>query len=109
MFATLLPKADEPPTPKTADPVPDEAFGDDYEWTSAYSLIPQIVGSPSDPAPLVTPIGQAECDTCPYEAPCAAAMGDDPSAAIYGGQAGHPRVAHAAVDGRQHDPRARRA
>jgi predicted RecB family nuclease len=42
----------------------------------------QIVGSPGDPPPLVTPIGQAECGTCPYEAPCAVAMGDDPSAAI---------------------------
>ena len=42
----------------------------------------QIVGSPGDPPPLVTPIGQAECGTCPYQAPCAAAMGDDPSAAI---------------------------
>jgi predicted RecB family nuclease len=42
----------------------------------------EIVGSPGDPPPLVTPIGQAECGSCPYEAPCAAAMGDDPSAAI---------------------------
>lgn len=42
----------------------------------------QIVGSPGDPQPLVTPIGQAECGSCPYEAPCAAAMGDDSSAAI---------------------------
>lgn len=42
----------------------------------------QIVGSPSDPPPLVTPIGQAECGTCPYQVPCASAMEDDPSAAI---------------------------
>jgi len=42
----------------------------------------QIVGSPGDPPPLVTPIGQAECGTCPYQAPCAAVMGEDPSAAI---------------------------
>ncbi len=42
----------------------------------------QIVGRSDDPPPLVTPIGQAECGTCPYQAPCAAAMGDDPSAAI---------------------------
>ncbi|ORA15581.1 ribonuclease H-like domain-containing protein [Mycobacterium asiaticum] len=42
----------------------------------------QIVGNSDDPPPLVTPIGQAECGSCPYEAPCAAAMGEDPSAAI---------------------------
>jgi hypothetical protein len=42
----------------------------------------QSVGSPDDPPPLVTPIGQAECGTCPYETPCTAMMGDDPSAAI---------------------------
>lgn len=42
----------------------------------------EIVGSPGDPPPLVTPIGQAECSSCPYKAPCTAAMGDDPSAAI---------------------------
>jgi predicted RecB family nuclease len=42
----------------------------------------QIGGSLGDPQPLVTPIGQAECGSCPYEAPCAAAMGEDPSAAI---------------------------
>ncbi|MFI5509107.1 ribonuclease H-like domain-containing protein [Mycobacterium sp. NPDC051804] len=42
----------------------------------------QIIGREDDPEPLVTPIGQAECGTCPYEVPCAEAMGDDPSAAI---------------------------
>jgi len=42
----------------------------------------QIVGNPDDPPPLVTPIGQAECASCPYQAPCAVAMQDDPSAAI---------------------------
>jgi predicted RecB family nuclease len=42
----------------------------------------QIAGRPGDPPPLVTPIGQAECGTCPYEIPCAAMMGDDPSAEI---------------------------
>jgi predicted RecB family nuclease len=42
----------------------------------------QIVGSLGDPQPLVTPIGQDECGTCPYQAPCAAAMKEDPSAAI---------------------------
>lgn len=43
----------------------------------------EIVGSPDDDEPLVTPVGQAECASCPYEVPCAAAMGDDdPSTAI---------------------------
>jgi predicted RecB family nuclease len=42
----------------------------------------QIVGSADDPPPLVTPIGQAECASCPYKTPCAAVMGDDPSATI---------------------------
>jgi hypothetical protein len=41
-----------------------------------------IVGRPDDPPPRVTPIGQAECASCPYQAPCAAVMQDDPSAAI---------------------------
>lgn len=42
-----------------------------------------ITGQPDDPEPLVTPIGQAECDTCPYSEYCASAMGDDdPSYAI---------------------------
>ncbi|WP_343709451.1 hypothetical protein [Mycobacterium sp.] len=42
----------------------------------------EIVGAPADPPPLVTPIGQPECDSCPYQAPCAADLEDDPSAAI---------------------------
>jgi predicted RecB family nuclease len=42
----------------------------------------EIVGTPADPPPLVTPIGQPECDSCPYEAPCARVLEDDPSAAI---------------------------
>jgi predicted RecB family nuclease len=42
----------------------------------------EIVGAPADPAPLVTPIGQPECDSCPYQAPCATVLEDDPSAAI---------------------------
>jgi predicted RecB family nuclease len=43
----------------------------------------QILGNPDDEEPLVTPVGQAECASCPYEEPCAALMGDDdPSTAI---------------------------
>jgi len=43
----------------------------------------QVTGQPGDPEPLVAPIGQPECATCPYDEFCAAAMGeDDPSLAI---------------------------
>jgi predicted RecB family nuclease len=42
----------------------------------------EIIGAPADPAPLVTPIGQPECDSCPYQAPCATVLENDPSAAI---------------------------
>lgn len=42
-----------------------------------------IAGRPGDPEPLVIPIGQDECDTCPYNDPCSTVMGDnDPSQAI---------------------------
>lgn len=37
----------------------------------------RIVGAPDDPDPLVEPVGQDECLTCPYELWCAAQMGDD--------------------------------
>jgi len=43
----------------------------------------RITGQPGDPESLVVPIGQAECDTCPYGDYCSAVMGeDDPSHAI---------------------------
>lgn len=43
----------------------------------------QMTGSLDDPEPLVTPIGQAECATCPYEETCADLLGaDDPSISI---------------------------
>ena len=44
-------------------------------------------GSPDDPEPIVVPIAQEECLTCPYRDWCAAQMGpDDPSAAITTGR-----------------------
>jgi len=42
----------------------------------------EITGAPDDPPPLVTPIGQDECTSCPYQTPCAAILEDDPSGAI---------------------------
>lgn len=47
----------------------------------------RIVGSVDDPEPLVVPIGQDECERCPYELWCAEQMGpEDPSAAITRGR-----------------------
>ncbi len=43
----------------------------------------RIVGGPDDPEPLVRPVGQKECDSCPHQQWCAQEMGaEDPSAAI---------------------------
>ncbi|OBI49810.1 hypothetical protein A5707_16380 [Mycobacterium kyorinense] len=43
----------------------------------------KVLGEDDDPQPLVEPIGQNECRSCPYEQWCAEQMGpDDPSAAI---------------------------
>ena len=43
----------------------------------------QITGAAYDPQPLVEPVGQDECQKCPYERWCAEQMGpDDPSTAI---------------------------
>ena len=48
-----------------------------------------ITGSDADPRPLVEPIGQVECGTCPYEQWCVEQMGPhDPSAAITIGRLG---------------------
>ena len=47
----------------------------------------RIVGSVDDPEPLVVPVGQDECERCPYELWCAEQMGsEDPSAAITRGR-----------------------
>jgi len=47
----------------------------------------RIVGSVDDPEPLVVPIGQDECERCPYELWCAEQMGpEDPSVAITRGR-----------------------
>ena len=44
-------------------------------------------GAPDDPEPIVVPIAQDECLTCPYRDWCAEQMGpDDPSAAITTGR-----------------------
>lgn len=49
----------------------------------------RITGGDDDPEPLVEPIGQAECQKCPYGQRCAEQMGvDDPSAAITIGRLG---------------------
>ena len=46
-----------------------------------------ITGAPEDPEPLVFPIGQTECEVCPYELWCAAQMGpNNASAAIARGR-----------------------
>lgn len=43
----------------------------------------RIVGGPDDPDPLVQPVGQNECDECPFDQWCQSQMADDdPSAAI---------------------------
>jgi len=43
----------------------------------------RITGDVADPQPLVEPVGQDECGSCPYERWCAEQMaGDDPSVAI---------------------------
>lgn len=47
----------------------------------------RIVGGPDDPAPLVTPVGQNECQQCPFDQWCQSQMDpDDPSAAITKGR-----------------------
>ena len=46
----------------------------------------QRKGSPSDPDPLVVPIGQDECLKCPYEEYCADLMDDDASHEITSGR-----------------------
>lgn len=44
-------------------------------------------GMPDDPAPLVVPVAQPECLTCPYQQPCADELGpDDPSLALTSGR-----------------------
>jgi len=49
----------------------------------------EVLGGDDDPQPLVEPIGQNECGSCPYEQWCAQQMGpDDPSAAITIGRLG---------------------
>jgi predicted RecB family nuclease len=49
----------------------------------------RITGSSDDPPPLVAPIGQDECSSCPYEQWCAEQMGSqDPSVAITIGRLG---------------------
>lgn len=48
-----------------------------------------MTGSPDDPLPLVDPIGQEECGSCPYGAWCAELLGDDdPSMQITIGRLG---------------------
>ena len=47
----------------------------------------RIVGGPDDPAPLVVPVGQTECEQCPFDGWCRSQMDpDDPSAAITKGR-----------------------
>ena len=47
----------------------------------------QITGGPDDPAPLVVPIGQSECEKCPFDQWCESQMDpDDPSTAITKGR-----------------------
>ena len=47
----------------------------------------RITGGPDDPEPLVVPIGQAECEKCPYDQWCESQMDpDDPSTAITKGR-----------------------
>lgn len=47
----------------------------------------RIVGGPDDPAPLVVPVGQNECEKCPFDQWCQSQMEpDDPSAAITKGR-----------------------
>lgn len=47
----------------------------------------RIVGGPDDPAPLVVPIGQNECEKCPFDQWCRSQMDpDDPSVAITKGR-----------------------
>lgn len=42
-----------------------------------------VAGRPGDPDPLVDPVGQEECETCPYQQHCVQIMGpDEPSQAI---------------------------
>jgi hypothetical protein len=49
----------------------------------------EVLGGDDDPQPLVEPIGQTECGSCPYQQWCAYQMGaDDPSAAITIGRLG---------------------
>lgn len=47
----------------------------------------RITGGPDDPEPLVVPIGQSECEKCPYDQWCESQMDpDDPSTAITKGR-----------------------
>ena len=47
----------------------------------------RITGGPDDPEPLVVPIGQSECERCPFNQWCESQLDpDDPSAAITKGR-----------------------
>ncbi|OBK97656.1 ribonuclease H-like domain-containing protein, partial [Mycobacterium sp. 1165178.9] len=49
----------------------------------------EVIGGEHDPQPLVEPIGQNECSSCPYEEWCRQQMGpDDPSTVITIGRLG---------------------
>lgn len=37
----------------------------------------RMVGAPDDPQPLVSPVGQKDCDSCPYQQWCIEQMADD--------------------------------
>ena len=68
----------------------------------------QIVGSPGDPDTARHADRTGRVRHLPIRGPVRRGDGRRPIGSNHRGQARHPRVAHAAVDGRHHDPRARR-
>ena len=68
----------------------------------------QIVGSPGDPATARHADRTGRVRHLPIRGPVRRGDGRRSIGSNHRRQARHPRVAHAAVDGRHHDPRARR-
>lgn len=55
-----------------------ERYDHEHDFRVAVAQVArQRTGSDADPAPLVVPIGQAECESCPWQAYCAEALGED--------------------------------
>ncbi|MDP3894083.1 TM0106 family RecB-like putative nuclease [Nocardioides sp.] len=65
-----------------------ERYDHEHEFrVKVAAVAARRTGSPTDPAPLVVPVWQAECGLCPWSDHCADQLGpDDPSVAITSGR-----------------------